>query len=122
MTRQLVLTSAVSLVLLCCGTLSADAESLGVPSAVPVLSSVPATPGAAAGSTPRTTSLPPELTPVNDDSSLLLGVPRKACEALLCLSTIGSAPGECAEALAAYHAVSLFGGGPAFLAACPVVQ
>lgn len=122
MTRQLVLTSAVSLVLLCCGTRSADAESPGVPSAVPVVSSVPATSGAAAGSTAGTTSLPPELRPVNDDSSLLLGVPRKACEALLCLSTIGSAPGECAEALAAYHAVSLFGGGPAFLAACPVVQ
>lgn len=122
MTRHLVLTSAVFLVLLCCGTLSADAESPGVSSAVPVVSSVASTPGAAAGSPPRTTSLPPELTPVNDDSSLLLGLPRKACEALLCLSTIGSAPGECAEALAAYHAVSLFGGGPAFLAACPVVQ
>ena len=114
MTRHFVLISAVSLTLLCCGTPSADAESPSVPSAVPVVSSVPATPGAAA--------LPPELRPVNDDSSLLLGVPRKACEALLCLSTIGSAPGECAEALAAYHAVSLFGGGPAFLAACPVVQ
>lgn len=122
MTRQLVLTSAVSLALLCGGTRSADAENPGVPSAVPVLSSIPATPRAATGSPPGTTSLPPELTPVNDDSSLLLGVPRKACEALLCLSTIGSAPGECAEALAAYHAVSLFGGGPAFLAACPVVQ
>lgn len=122
MTRHFVLTSAVSLVLFYCGMLSADAESLGVPAAVPVVSSVPATPGAAAGSAAGTTSLPPELRPVNDDSSLLLGVPRKACEALLCLSTIGSAPGECAEALAAYHAVSLFGGGPAFLAACPVVQ
>lgn len=122
MTRHLVLTSAVSLVLLCCGTLSADAESPGVPSAVPVMSSVPATAGAAAGSTPRTTSLPPELRPIEDESSLLLGLPRKACEALLCLSAIGDAPGECAEALAAYHAMSLFGGGPAFLAACPVVE
>lgn len=122
MTRYVVLTSAVSLVLLCGGTLSADAESLGVPSAVPVVSSVSATPGAAAGTTPGTASLPPELMPVEDESSLLLGLPRKACEALLCLSTIGDAPGECAEALAAYHAVSLFGGGPAFLAACPVVQ
>jgi len=41
---------------------------------------------------------------------------------MLCLSAIGDAPGECAEALAAYHAMSLFGGGPAFLAACPVVE
>jgi len=122
MTRHVCIASVLALALFCLGTLSAEAESPGVPSAVPVLSSVPATRGAAAGSTPGTTSLPPELTPVNDDSSLLLGLPRKACEALLCLSTIGSAPGECAEALAAYHAVALFGGGPAFLAACPVVQ
>ena len=118
MTRYVVLTSAVALVLLCGGTRSADAESPGVPSVVPVVSSVPTTPG----TTPGTASLPPELTPVEDESSLLLGLPRKACEALLCLSAIGDAPGECAEALAAYHAMSLFGSGPAFLAACPVVQ
>lgn len=122
MTRHLVFTSAVSLVLLCCGTLSADAQSSGVPVAVPVVSSVPGTPGAAVEATPGTASLPPELMPVNDESSLLLGLPRKACEALLCLSAIGDAPGECAEALAAYHAMSFFGGGPAFLAACPVVE
>ncbi|NOU12320.1 MAG: hypothetical protein HOO98_20225 [Nitrospira sp.] len=66
--------------------------------------------------------LPQNVQPIEDNSSLLIGLPRKACEAMLCLSTIGSAPAECAEALAAYHAVSLFGGGPAFLAACPVVQ
>ena len=66
--------------------------------------------------------LPPNLRPIEENSSLLIGLPRKACEAMLCLSTIGSAPAECAEALAAYHAVSMFGGGPAFLAACPVVQ
>ena len=122
MTRHLFIMSAVSLTLLCLGSLSADAESPGVPSPVPVMSSVPATPGAAAGSTPGATPLPPELSPINDESSLLLGLPRQACEAMLCLSAIGDAPGECAESLAAYHAVSMFGGGPAFLAACPLVE
>lgn len=122
MTRHAVITAAVSLTLLCLGSLSADAESPGVPSPVPVMSSVAATPGAAAGSMAGATPLPPELSPIEDESSLLLGLPRKACEALLCLSAIGDAPGECAEALAAYHAMSLFGGGPAFLAACPVVE
>lgn len=122
MTRHWLITSAVSLTLLCLGSLSADAETPGVPSPVPVLSSGAVTPGVGPGSTPGTASLPPELRPVEDESSLLLGLPRKACEAMLCLSAIGNAPGECAEALAAYHAMSLFGGGPAFLAACPVVQ
>ncbi len=72
--------------------------------------------------TAPTSHLPPNLQPIEDNSSVLIGLPRKACEAMLCLSTIGSAPAECAEALAAYHAVSMFGGGPAFLAACPMVQ
>ena len=122
MTRHVCITSVLALTFFCLGTLSADAESLGVPSVVPVVSSVPAIPGAVAGSTPGPASLPPELRPVEDESSLLLGLPRKACEALLCLSAIGDAPGECAEALAAYHAMSMFGGGPAFLAACPLVE
>lgn len=122
MTRHLGIIAAVALTLLSLGTMSADAESPGVPSPVPVMSSVPATPGAGVGSTPGATPLPPELSPIEDESSLLLGLPRKACEAMLCLSAIGDAPGECAEALAAYHAMSLFGGGPAFLAACPVVE
>ena len=122
MTRHLCIIAAVSLTLLGLGTLSADAESPGVPQPFSVMSSVPATPGAVPGSTPGATPLPPELSPIKDKSSLLLGLPRKACEAMLCLSAIGDAPGQCAEALAAYHAVSLFGGGPAFLAACPVVE
>ena len=122
MTRHLCIIAAVALTLLSLGTRSADAESPGVPSPVPVMSSVPATPGVAVGSTPGATSLPPELSPIKDESSLLLGLPRKACEAMLCLSAIGDAPGECAEALAAYHAMSMLGGGPAFLAACPVVE
>lgn len=122
MTRHLCIMAAVSLTLLGLGSLSADAESPGVPSPVPVTSSVAGTPGAVPGSTPGATPLPPELSPIKDESSLLLGLPRKACEAMLCLSAIGDAPGECAEALAAYHAVSMFGGGPAFLAACPVVE
>jgi hypothetical protein len=54
--------------------------------------------------------------------SLLTGTARDACEALLCLSAIGSAPAECAASLAKYHAVQMFGGGPAFLAACPLVR
>lgn len=122
MTRQVVIMSAVSLTLLCLGTTSAKAESPGVPPTVPVVSSGSATPGAGPGTTPGATPLPSELTPIEDKSSLLFGLPRKACEAMLCLSAIGDAPAECAEALAAYHAMSLFGGGPAFLAACPVVE
>ena len=122
MTRHLCIIAAVALTLLGLGTRSADAESPGVPQPFSVTSSVPATPGAVPGSTPGAAPLPPELRPIEDESSLLLGLPRKACEAMLCLSAIGDAPGECAEALAAYHAVSMFGGGPAFLAACPVVE
>ena len=122
MTRHVFITSAVSLTLLCLRTMSAEAESLVVPPPVPVMSSVPAPPGAAAGSTPPSTQLPPEMSQNGDALSVLTGLPRQACEAMLCLSAIGDAPGECAESLAAYHAVSMFGGGPAFLAACPVVE
>lgn len=122
MTRHLYIIAAVALTLLSLGTQSADAERPGVPQPFSVTSSVPATPGAVPESAPGATPLPPELRPIEDESSVLLGLPRKACEAMLCLSAIGDAPGECAEALAAYHAMSLFGGGPAFLAACPVVE
>ncbi|THJ15610.1 MAG: hypothetical protein CAF42_015290 [Nitrospira sp. CG24B] len=78
------------------------------------MSSIPATPGA--------TPLPPGMSPNNGELSLLTGTARDACEALLCLSAIGSAPAECAASLAKYHAAQMFGGGPAFLAACPLVR
>jgi len=114
MTRHLFIISIAVLALLCLGTLSAEAESPGVPSPVPTISNVPATPGA--------TLVPPGMTQNSGALSLLTGTARDACEALLCLSAIGSAPAECAASLAKYHAVQMFGGGPAFLAACPLVR
>ncbi len=114
MTRDLFIFLAVALALLCLGTRSAEAESPGVPPPVPGMSSISATPGA--------TSLPPGMSPNSGVLSLLTGTARDACEALLCLSAIGSAPAECAASLAKYHAVQMFGGGPAFLAACPLVR
>lgn len=114
MTRDLFIFSAVTLTLLCLGTRSAEAESPGVPPPVPAMSSVSATPGAM--------PLPPGMSPNSGALSLLTGTARDACEAMLCLSAIGSAPAECASALAKYHAVQMFGGGPAFLAACPLVR
>jgi len=114
MTRQWFILSAVAFALLCFGSRSADAENPGGPPPVPAISNVPATPG--------TTPVPPGMSPNSGALSLLTGTARDACEALLCLSAIGSAPAECAASLAKYHAVQMFGGGPAFLAACPLVR
>ena len=114
MTRYWVILSAAALALLCLGTMSADAESPGVSPPAPRMSITPATPGV--------TPLPPGMSPNSGALSLLTGTARDACEALLCLSAIGSAPAECAASLAKYHAVQMFGGGPAFLAACPLVR
>ena len=114
MTRHWVILSAVACALLCLGTLSAEAESPGVPPPVPALSSgLPSS---------RVTPLPPGMSPNSGALSLLTGTARDACEALLCLSAIGSAPAECAASLAKYHAAQMFGGGPAFLATCPLVR
>ncbi len=114
MRRHWVILSAVALALLCLGTLSAEAESPGVPPPAPALSNGPPS--------SRATPLPPGMSPNSGALSLLTGTARDACEALLCLSAIGSAPAECAASLAKYHAVQMFGGGPAFLAACPLVR
>ena len=114
MTRHWVILSAVALTLLCFGTRPAEAETPGVPPPVPALSSGPPS--------PRITPVPPPMSPNSGTVSLLTGTARDACEALLCLSAIGSAPAECAASLAKYHAVQMFGGGPAFLAACPLVR
>ena len=114
MTRDLFIFSAVALALLCLGTLSAEAETPSVPPPLPAISSGPPS--------SSITPLPPGMSPNSGALSLLTGTARDACEALLCLSAIGSAPAECASALAKYHAVQMFGGGPAFLAACPLVR
>ena len=114
MRRHWFILSAVALALLCLGTLSAEAESPAVRPPVPAMSSGPPSPGA--------TPLSPAMSPNRGAVSLLTGTARDACEALLCLSAIGSAPAECASSLAKYHAVQMFGGGPAFLAACPLVR
>ncbi len=114
MTRPWFILAAVALALLGLGTLSADAESPGVPPSVPALSSGPPS--------PSVTPVPTGMSPNRGAVSLLTGTARDACEALLCLSAIGSAPAECAASLAKYHAVQMFGGGPAFLAACPLVR
>ncbi len=114
MTRHWFILSAIALALLCLGTTSAEAESPGVPPPVPAMSNVPSLPGA--------TPLPPGMSSSSGALSLLTGTARDACEAMLCLSAIGSAPAECASSLAKYHAAQMFGGGPAFLAACPLVR
>ncbi len=57
--------------------------------------------------------------PKRPNPSILTGMTRTACEAVLCLGAIGEAPGECAEALAEYHAMQMFGMGNAFLLMCP---
>ena len=103
---------ALSLLFFCLSTSTVRAESPGVPP--------PATPSAA--TTPGTTPLPSGMSPNSGALSLLTGTARDACEAMLCLSAIGSAPAECASSLAKYHAAKMFGGGPAFLAACPLVR
>jgi hypothetical protein len=112
MIRHTFIIPAVFLALLCLGTRPAEAESPSVPA--PAMSSGP--PSA------TVTPLPPGMSSNSGAVSLLTGTARDACEALLCLSAIGSAPAECASALAKYHAVQMFGGGPAFLAACPLVR
>jgi hypothetical protein len=109
-TRMLVLALGLSFV--CLSTSTVEAESPSVPPA--------ATPRAT--TTPGATPVPPRMSLNGGAVSLLTGMARDACEALLCLSAIGSAPAECASALAKYHAVQMFGGGPAFLAACPLVR
>ena len=109
-TRVFVL--ALSLSSLCLSTSPAEAEG---PSGPP-----PATPS---GSTsPGATPSLPGMSQNSGALSLLTGTARDACEAMLCLSAIGSAPAECASSLAKYHAAQMFGGGPAFLAACPLVR
>lgn len=57
--------------------------------------------------------------PKPSSPSFLTGMTRTACEAVLCLGAIGEAPGECAEALAEYHAMQMFGMGNALLLMCP---
>lgn len=103
---------ALGLSFFCLSTSTVQAASSGVPP--PAMSRGPATSGA--------TPLPPGMSPNSGAVSLLTGIARDACEAMLCLSAIGSAPAECASALAKYHAVQMVGGGPAFLAACPLVR
>lgn len=112
MIRHTFIIPAVFFALLSLGTRSAEAESPGGPP--PAMSSGPPA--------PSITPVPPGMSPNSGAVSLLTGTARDACEALLCLSTIGSAPAECAASLAKYHAVQMFGGGPAFLAACPLVR
>ena len=102
----------LSLSCFCLSTSTVLAES---PSAPP-----PTTPSVPTSS--AATPLPPGMSPNSGALSLLTGTARDACEAMLCLSAIGSAPAECASSLAKYHAVQMFGGGPAFLAACPLVH
>ncbi|MGC4097966.1 MAG: TrbM/KikA/MpfK family conjugal transfer protein [Nitrospira sp.] len=57
--------------------------------------------------------------PQPSSASFLSGMTRTACEAILCLGAIGETPGECAEALAKYHAMQMFGMGSALLLMCP---
>ncbi|MGQ0555545.1 MAG: TrbM/KikA/MpfK family conjugal transfer protein [Nitrospiraceae bacterium] len=103
---------ALSLSCFCLSTSTVGAESPGVPA--------PATPSVS--TSPATTPLLSGMSSNSGALSLLTGAARDACEAMLCLSAIGSAPAECASSLAKYHAAQMFGGGPAFLAACPLVR
>ena len=103
---------ALSLSCFCLSTSTVLAESPSAPP--PTTPSVPPS--------PATTSLLSGMSPNSGAVSLLTGTARDACEALLCLSAIGSAPAECASSLAKYHAAQMVGGGPAFLAACPLVR
>ncbi|MBX3319734.1 MAG: hypothetical protein KF890_07625 [Nitrospira sp.] len=109
-TRVFVL--ALGLSSLCLSTSPAEAEGpSGPPPARPSVST-------SSGATPSL----PGMSQNSGALSLLTGTARDACEAMLCLSAIGSAPAECASSLAKYHAAQMFGGGPAFLAACPLVR
>ena len=114
MTIQCICLSVVvlSLSFFCLSTSTVEAEGPSGPS--PTTPSVPTTPAA--------TPVLPGMSPNSGPLSLLTGMARDACEAMLCLSAIGSAPAECASSLAKYHAAQMFGGGPAFLAACPLVR
>ena len=103
---------ALSLSFFCLSTSTVLAESSSAPP--PTTPSVPTSPAA--------TPLLSGMSPNSGALSLLTGTARDACEAMLCLSAIGSAPAECASSLAKYHAAQMFGGGPAFLAACPLVR
>jgi len=103
---------ALSLSFLCLSTSPVEAESPSAPP--PTTPNVPTTSGG--------TPLPTGMSPKSGALSLLTGTARDACEAMLCLSAIGSAPAECVSSLAKYHAAQMFGGGPAFLAACPLVR
>ena len=109
-TRLFVL--ALGLSFFCLSTSPVEAESPGVPT--PTTPSIPTSPGV--------TPALPGMSHNSGALSLLTGTARDACEAMLCLSAIGSAPAECASSLAKYHAAQMFGGGPAFLAACPLVR
>lgn len=57
----------------------------------------------------------------------LTGIPALACQAKLCLAAVGSAPAECAPALAYYYAIEGKTGGitralrQAFLNKCPTI-
>ena len=103
---------ALGLSCFCLSTSTVEAEGPSGPP--PTTPSVPTSPGA--------TPVPPGIRSNSGALSLLTGTARDACEAMLCLSAVGSAPAECASSLAKYHAVQMFGGGPAFLAACPLVR
>ena len=109
-TRLFVLVLGLSF--FCLSTSTVLAENLST--LPPTTPSVPTSPAA--------TPLLPGMSPNSGALSLLTGMARDACEAMLCLSAIGSAPAECASSLAKYHAAQMFGGGPAFLAACPLVR
>lgn len=118
MTRLTFLLSALYLFVL---TLSTVAAHAGSPGTTPALMPTgPTTPGIPAR--PGNPAVRVDLTPIDGDSSLLTGTVKDACEAMLCLGAIGSAPGECAQSLAKYHAAKMWGMGDAFLLMCPVVE
>lgn len=114
-TRVLIMMVCVACVGL--GSLGVDAAEPGSPAPDPML-----TPVSTPTPFPPPTSVPASMTPASGDSNILIGTARDACEAMLCLAAIGSAPAECARSLAIYHATQGFGMGPAFLAMCPVIK
>ncbi len=115
--------SARALIMMLClscvglGTTLVHAGDPGSPAPDPLL-----TPVTTPTPFPPPTSVPANMTPASGDSNILIGTARDACEAMLCLAAIGSAPAECARALAIYHATQGFGMGHAFLAMCPVIS
>lgn len=118
MTRLTFLLSAFCLSVLTLGPVAAHAGSPGTtPAPMPM---VPTTSGSPAR--PGTPAVRVDLIPIEGGSSLLTGTVKDACEAMLCLGAIGSAPGECAQSLAKYHAAKMWGMGDAFLLMCPVVK